>query len=289
MSAGVVGRARNVFNWELPRDEVVWWPGGPAAAQMHARRHLAPATTERRLNFGHQTLPSGLSAFPVARKSDFHRSINQQLPELWPDFSDRGSPGARVDCSVASRFHGDEDGAAASAKHGKVVFVGYASFEMDGRAHTAGEMDRLMMSAAAAKYPCARPCTFDEYADGVVLGLPQKNLSGRDVAFVGLGATGCNGVSHSNTLGAQKAIVPPGDFLDGSWGAVSLYGWKSILCVVPAERMRRQQSLMQFGLARATVGKSGGLRRASSLSGLSDRTPWTTGDFGVMSSLRRWP
>eukprot|EP00438_Fugacium_kawagutii_P007921 Skav203703 [mRNA] locus=scaffold259:362240:390330:+ [translate_table: standard] len=49
---------------------------------------------ERRLNVGLQTLPSGLSAFPVARQSIFHRSINQKMPELWSDFSDSGLPQA---------------------------------------------------------------------------------------------------------------------------------------------------------------------------------------------------
>lgn len=278
-----------------------------ARAQRTGRGH---ALEERRLNHGLQHLPSGRSAFPVARTSVFHCSINQKLPELWSDFSDRGLADARSghDERVA-RFHGDLHanttpsssafgnspnqtrwrpqlgGAAASpppahARPGHVVFAGYAEFDMDGRHHTAGEMDRLMLHAAASKYPCARPATLDEYADKQISGLPHRNLSGRDVVFAGPGATGCE-LFHTNTLGSQKCIVSPGDPLDGSWGAASLYGRKSVLCVYPVERIKKQHSLTQFGLTRGAVSsKEGKLKKAASLSQLPrDTTRWTVTDF----------
>jgi len=326
-----------------------------------ARTGHGRALEERRLGHGLQTLPSGLNAFPIARKSEFHRSINQKLPELWSDFSDRGSPDPRNVCERSAKFHGDHAADASSGaswiqeedierlrasveqrqeafreslrhfrltgagrfdgaeeqrralqsfsdereeiraeemrltalekqpgafKQRKVMFVGYADFEMDGRVHTAGEMDRLMLHAASQKYPCARPATFDEYSDQCILGLPSCNHSGRDIVFVGPGATGCE-LNHTNTLGAQKAIVPSGDALDGSWGAASLYGRKSVICVYPLERVKRQQSLTQFGAARSNIGRSGRLRRAGSLTGLTDRTQWTSGSFGLAGSTHQ--
>lgn len=253
------------------------------------------ALQERRLNHGLQTLPSGRSAFPVPRNSEFHRSINQKLPELWSDFSDKGLLEARAGHSEqAATFHGDSKLSATAQssnattqppKPGQVVFVGYAEFDMDGRTHTSGEMDRMMVHAAVSKYPCSRPATFGEYADGAILGLPHRNQSGRDIVFIGPGATGCE-LFHTNSLGSQKCAVSPGDILDGNWGTASLYGRKSILCVYPIERVRRQQSLTQFGLARSTVGKSGRLRRAGSLASITDTTQWVdkarwaASDFG---------
>jgi len=242
------------------------------------------ASEERRLNVGLQTLPSGLSAFPVARQSIFHRSINQKMPESWSDFSDSGLPQARAGPHERiEKFHGDHEmsrkPAPLSARPGKVVFVGFAEFDMDGRAFTGGEMDRMMMISASQKYPCSRPATFDEYAERCILGLPERNTCGRDVVFVGPGATGCE-LFHTNTLGIQKAVVSPHDTFDGTWGNASLYGRKCILCVYPVQRLKKQQSLMQFGLARRTVGKSGRLRRAGSLASLTDQTQWTTSNFG---------
>lgn len=246
------------------------------------------ATEERRLNSGLQTLPSGRSLYPVPRHSEFHRSINQKLPELWSDFSDRGLPQARAGVDEKSfTFHGEGQGSRftspKSTKSAQVVFVGFAEFEMDGRVHTAGEMDRLMHHVASSKYPCARPATFDEYSEKSILGLPARNLSGRDIVFVGPGATGCE-LYHSNTLCAQKCVVPPGEHLDGTWDTASLYGRKTVVCVYPVERVKRQQSLTQFGLARSTIGESGKLRRAGSLAGLMDKTHWTSGDFGGSTS-----
>lgn len=272
--------------------------------------HSTEALQERRFNHGLQTLPSGRSAFPVSRADPYHRSLLQGMPELWSDFSDQGLPEARAGLSEgATTYHGDYDaslgcylskpslrsgsrpGAAASPggsispasapsarkpshASGRVVFVGYATFDMDGRTHTAGEMDRLMMRAASSKYPCARPATFDEYADGAIQGLPQRNKSGLDVAFVGPGATGSE-LFHTNTLGMQKCCVAPGDdFTERQWGVASLHGRKAVLCVYPAERLRRQRSLTQYGLARDFVtNKSGPLRKAGSLACLSGSSP----------------
>lgn len=265
---------------------------------------------ERRFNAGLQQLPSGRSVFPVARNSEFHRTINQRLPELWADFSDRALPEGRSGThSKLLAFHGDSDpdldvrdgdftgrparqapgalratatlAVGQALRPGRVVFVGFAEFDMDGRLHTAGEMDRLMQHSASSKYPCSRPATFDEYADEggpAIVGLPQKNTSGRDIVFVGPGGTGCE-LFHTNTLGSQKCAVPPGEALDGTWGIASMYGRKTILCVYPIERVKRQQSLTQFGLCRNTVGPGGRMRRAGSLASLQDKTSWTSGDF----------
>jgi len=261
---------------------------------------------ERRLNSGHQLSPSGRSLYPVPRNSAFHRSINQSLPELWSDFSDRGLPEARAghDERVHSFHDGDHPETTApglfkhkaghlhaksgSGQHqltasraGQCVFVGFAEFDMDGRHQTAGEMDRLMQWVAGEKYPCARPATLDEYERGVVLGLPARNRSGKDVVFAGPGATGCE-LFHTNTLGAQKCIVPPGDSFDGQTGAASLHGRKCVLCVYPAERVKRQQSLTQFGLTRSTINmQTYKMKRSQSLAALSDSTKWTKGDFQI--------
>jgi len=277
----------------------------------------APALEERRFNHGHHMTPSGRAIYPIARGSEHHRSINQKMPELWSDYSDRGLPDSRAGhCERAHPFHGDlpmeptdevvpvdethpwQQAPSAAQSRGfssptrvppaaarpvRVLFAGYAEFDMDGRSQTAGEMDRLMSHAAACKYPCSRPATFDEYAEMGIMGLPTKNTSGRDVVFVGPGATGCE-LFHTNTHGAQKAVVPPGDAYDGTWGTASLYGRKVALCVYPVERVKRQQSLTQFGLARSSIGKSGRLKKAGSLASLSDQTKWTSGDFAGSSS-----
>lgn len=261
-----------------------------------ARSGHGPALMERRLNFGHQALPSGLSSFPVARGSEHHRSICQKLPELWSDFSDRGLEDARIGHDAQRHtFHGStpKEAAASSGavsstsptipKSGHVMFAGFVEFDMDGRHYTAGEMDRLMAMSAAARFPCSRPATFDEYAERRIYGLPKNNTSGREVAFVGPGATGCE-LFHTNTLGAQKCVVPPGDALDGAWGTASLFGRKAMLCVIPHERVRRQQSLAQFGLIRSSLNTtSGRLRRTGSLASLTDKTQWTAPNFASSS------
>jgi len=249
----------------------------------HASGH-SPALEERSLNHGLQRLPSGLNCFPVARNSEHHRSINQSLPELWSDFSDRGLHGARAGDEKSATFHGDRQHASVSTAQSRnqVLFVGFVEFDMDGRHHTAGEMDRIMASKVLSKYPCARPATLDEYVDLKILGLPTHNKSGRDIVFVGPGATGCE-LFHTNTLHAQKCAVMPGDALDGSWGAASMFGRKSVLCVYSVERVKRQQSLCNFGLARSAIGKSGRLRRAGSLASIQDKTQWTCDAHGGSS------
>lgn len=270
-----------------------------------ARSGHGLALEERRLNHGLQSLPSGISAFPVARGSEHHKSILQKMPELWSDFSDKGLPNARVGpCGKTSVFHGESSPAgsphdrmratagssgsfgrppASTAKSGQVLFVGTAEFDMDGRAHTAGEMDRLMLHAANSKYPCSRPATFDEYAEGAIVGLPEKNKTGLEVVFAGPGATGCE-LFHTNTLGAQKVIVPPGDTFDGTWAMASLFGRKCVLCVHPVERVKRQQSLALFGQGRKTIGRPAGLRRAGSLAMLEKQKPMGGSLTRTMSS-----
>jgi hypothetical protein len=259
---------------------------------------------ERRLNHGLQHTPSGRSVYPVPRNSAFHRSINQSLPELWSDFSDRGLPDARAGHDEGA--HGFHDGshahstapgrfakgghmysrsmsaagAMATARTGQCVFVGFAEFDVDGRHQTSGEMDRIMQWAAGEKYPCSRPATLDEYERGVILGLPERNRSGRDIVFTGPGATGCE-LFHTNTFGSQKCVVSRGDTFDGQTGAASLHGRKCCICVYPVERMRKQASLTQFGLARHTTTKAGGFRRSNSLVGLTDGTKWTRGDYQI--------
>eukprot|EP00929_Paragymnodinium_shiwhaense_P037221 TRINITY_DN19872_c0_g1_i1.p1 TRINITY_DN19872_c0_g1~~TRINITY_DN19872_c0_g1_i1.p1 ORF type:complete len:303 (-),score=49.17 TRINITY_DN19872_c0_g1_i1:174-1028(-) len=260
-------------------------PSGPKATCHGGKSGHGPAVQERRLNAGLQMLPSGRAAFPVARESEHHRSINQNVPELWSDFSDRGlhMPRGGIVDSKSGTYHGDFGAQQRNdLKAGQVVFVGFAEVDVDGRFLSAGEMDRLMMHAAASKYPCSRPATLDEYSEQQILGLPEVNRCGRDIIFVGPGATGCE-LFHTNTLGSQKCIVPPGDPLDGNWGAASMYGRKSVLCVYPVQRVRRQQSLTQFGLARSTIGASGRLRRAGSLASMTDKTMWTSNGFGGSS------
>jgi len=256
------------------------------AQSLHALPPNRHCLKERRLNWGHQTSPTGLSMYPVPRTSTHHKSINQKLPELWSDFSDRGLPDARSGhCQQTSTFHGDLDRAQApvSAKSGRVLFVGFVEFDMDGRFQTAGEMDRLAHYAVSSKYPCARPATFDEYSEMAIVGLPPRNMSGRDVVFVGPGGTGCE-LLHTNTLGAQKCIVHPGDAFDGNWGAAGMWGRKCVVAVYTMDRLKKQQSLASFGYARESVGSTGKIRRSASLTGLSSRTRWTTGDFGGSSS-----
>mmetsp|Transcript_69681 Transcript_69681/g.167252 ORF Transcript_69681/g.167252 Transcript_69681/m.167252 type:complete len:288 (+) Transcript_69681:107-970(+) len=251
---------------------------------------------ERRLNYGLQTLPSGLSAFPAPRNSDWHRNIGQSLPELWSDFSTRGhAAGSSGHDEHSMTFHGTsssggfgntmsssgkglqrlQDTTASScpsrgsqASEGffsrKCVFAGFAEFDMDGRVHTGGEMDRIMMMAVSSKYPCSRPASIDEYVDGDILNMPARNHTGRDVVFVGPRSTGST-LFHSNTLGAGKCFVPPGDAFDGTAGAVSIHGRKCAVCVYPMERVRRQPSLVTFGSMRRATDEQGKMRRAASL------------------------
>lgn len=273
------------------------------------------AAHERRLNSGLQYLPSGLRIHPVPKDPTFHRSIGQDLPELWSDFSERSfsdvlrarperanssvgfskmaRKGSCYRSSEASNFseHGSLDRSPFSTAAGmtvskgsfdrakqKCLYVGFVEWDMDGRAHTQGEMDRLMAHAASSKYPCSRPATLDEYVEERIVGIPLRNETGRDVTFIGRGSTHQH-LGNTNTLGAQKCVVAPGDELDGTCGMSAVHGRKCALCVYPVDRLKKQQSLTQFGLARCAATGDGCLRRSSSLASLQDATRWTSSDF----------
>lgn len=253
----------------------------PRSSSFH--RSLSQKLPELWSDFSDRGLPearAGLSEQASTFHGDFDVDLGVHLDGSAPSGTRRPQGGARAGSApLASRDASAAPSPAATASTagplrpghapGDVVFAGYAEFDMDGRVHTAGEMDRLMMHAACSKYPGARPATFDEYAEGAILGLPAKNQSGRDVVFVGPGATGSE-LFHTNTLGVQKCVVPPGDdFTECEWGAASLYGRKAMLCVYPVERIRRQRSIAHFGQTRVALGKSGGLKSAASLAGLS--------------------
>ena len=60
-----------------------------------------------------------------------------------------------------------------------------------------------------------------------------------------------------------------------------------MLCVYPVQRLKKQQSLAQFGLARRTVNRSGRFRRAGSLASLTDETQWTSSNFGNSTNQAR--
>lgn len=257
---------------------------------------------ERRFNNGLQTIPSGRNAFPVCRGNRFYKTISQSVPELWSDFSERGLPHEhpeqpRRDPDITqggpfrdrknqtgSSFHSSRSSpskAPAFSPAQQCLYVGFAEWDMEGRLHTTGEMDRLMAVAAASKYPCARPATFEEYASLQIRGIPKDNGSGRDVAFVGPGSS--VDPSHANTLGSMKWVVPARDPFDGTATTSATFGRKCCLCVYPAARVEKQHSLTQFGLARSAAGPNGELRRARSWGGLMDGTQWAAADFSGSS------
>ena len=43
----------------------------------------------------------------------------------------------------------------------------------------------MMWRAAASKFPCSRPALYDEYAEGRILGLPERNVAGAEVRSEG--------------------------------------------------------------------------------------------------------
>lgn len=271
-----------------------------------------PTPKQRHFNLGQQTLPSGRNVYPVAPGNRFYKTLGQITPEIWADFSDRGLPEAHPENAGAPL---DPLGTAVSSTQGgpfrvrqyghhakkaiaggsapsrptdqsdarTVLYVGFAEWDMDGRLHTIGEMDRLMMVAAQSKYPCARPATFEEYSTGQIRGIPEANHSGRDVVFVGPGSAQMP--PHQHTLGSQKYVVPARDSFDCTATTTATYGRKCCLCVYPAARVERQHSLSQFGFARSVQsGAQAKLRRTQSWSGLSpDRTKWAAMDFAGSS------
>lgn len=275
---------------------------------------------ERRFNVGCQTLPSGKSAYPVARGNRFYTTIGQNLPELWADFADRGLPHTHPEQNIGpgmdvgredkglfqkhrEDMQGRSDGMQRSgfrdrlqstnrtnfsksggsskgfAQAQKVVFVGFAEWEMDGRLHSQGEMDRLMAVAAASKFPCSRPATFEEYASMNIAGSPVVNVSGRDISFVGTGS--CCERGDANTLGTKKWVVPARDPFDGTATTSATFGKKCCMCVYSVARMEKQHSLSQFGLARTAASslQDGKLRRVRSWAGIPDKTQWAAADF----------
>ncbi|CAK0893477.1 unnamed protein product, partial [Prorocentrum cordatum] len=268
-----------------------WWSGGSTPGSRRCPRGAAPSPSRGGASSTARLARSSRSCGRTSRTGPCTRGAPGRIPTcsrttatiptirtLDLGFTHK-SAGLRAVGSMAVKSKPPP----AAPRPGSVVFVGYAEFDMDGRTFTAGEMDRLMMHSAVSKYPCARPATFDEYIDQAIVGLPKKNASGRDIVFVGPGGTGCE-LHHTNTLGSQKCAVPPGEALDGTWGLASMYGRKSILCVYPVERVKRQQSLTQFGLCRATLNGRGQMRPSQSLTALSDKTMWASTGFARSTS-----
>ena len=56
------------------------------------------------------------------------------------------------------------------------VFCGFVEWTMEQGCMTRGEMDRLMAAACAAKYPCSRPATYEEYISKAVVGETLKSF-----------------------------------------------------------------------------------------------------------------
>jgi hypothetical protein len=131
-------------------------------------------------------------------------------------------------------------------------FIGFATFEQDGRALNHNEQEGMMWRAAALKFPCARPATYDEYGEGRILGLPERNVSGYEVVFGGPTSRGDAPAKHKGWVlgGYPKRCVLTGDPFDGQTEAASAFGRKAVLCVLPQRRLVRQPSLRLWGDAR---------------------------------------
>ncbi|CAD7941752.1 unnamed protein product [Amoebophrya sp. A25] len=163
--------------------------------------------------------------------------------------------------------------------HPVCVFAGFVDWTMERAAMTRGEMDRLMYAACAAKYPCSRPATYEEYISHGISGLPTLNQTKHDITFVGPGSDkiGPGALDHRNTIFARKKVVFPGDRLDGSSGQIeiddsSCWGRKTCIAVVYTNRLRKQPSLKQFGVLRNTLK----VRDGTDVSG--DATQWNAFD-----------
>merc|ERR1719379_57933 len=66
-----------------------------------------------------------------------------------------------------------------------VRFIGFTYFEQDGRALNHSEQESMMWRSAAMKFPCSRPASYQEYMDGRILGMPERNVSGCEIIFTG--------------------------------------------------------------------------------------------------------
>merc|ERR1719265_636184 len=130
-----------------------------------------------------------------------------------------------------------------------VRFIGFAYFQQDGRALNHKEQESVMWRAASLKYPCSRPASYDEYEEGRILGLPERNVSGNEVIFTGPSSMGDAPTKHKGWVlgGYPKRAVLMGDPLDGSSEIGSAFGRKAIMCVLPQRRLVRQPSLRMWG------------------------------------------
>lgn len=138
------------------------------------------------------------------------------------------------------------------------IFLGFADWTMEPGRMTRGELDRLMISACRSKYPCSRPATYEELISQAIIGLPEHNKTGLDIAFVGPGSevipAGGGGI-ESRSAFCRKKVVFPGDRLDKetSLSLNSLGGRKTCIAVQQLNRLSLQPSLRQFGAARKTL------------------------------------
>lgn len=140
------------------------------------------------------------------------------------------------------------------------VFVGFVEWNMERAAFRRGELDRLMIAACRAKYPCSRPATYEEFISHAITGLPAMNQTKFDITFTGPGSEkiGPGALDHKNTLFSRKKIIMPGERLDGSTGQIeisdsSIWGKKACIAVVYSTRLQLQPSLRQFGQSRKTI------------------------------------
>lgn len=243
--------------------------------------HLAKVPAERLFNWGAQATPGGRTIYPVPKESIFHRSINQRDNiGLDADFGrqrPREAAAAKArnrSWDPAATFNSSSSQNSTLRRHQRSKeadsppqarsgcrFVGYARWSMEGRQCTSGEMDRLMMQVAQAKFPCSRPATFEEYELGLIAALPRTNGSGADVTFVGPGSSvgGARNVGACHdTLGVRKKAVMVGDALDGLTTPQGvLAGEKSVVCVVPTARFMRQTYLATHSCLRDILDREG--------------------------------
>jgi hypothetical protein len=133
-----------------------------------------------------------------------------------------------------------------------VRFIGFTYFEQDGRALNHHEQESMMWRSAAMKFPCSRPASYQEYMDGRILGMPERNVSGCEIIFTGNPSRGDAPAKHKGWVlgGYPKRAVLKGDPLDGTTEIGSSFGRKAIVCVMPQRRLVRQPSLRTWGACR---------------------------------------